>query len=454
MKTSTQTVGKSAPTAARRRWLWGSLVGVGVVLGAGWFIWVQFAPVPPMPDLTGCDPEVGEAVAAARSDVRLWPWSAERWGRLGMLLLAHDQHRDALVCLARAEEYDPTDVRWPYYQGLIFILDNPEASLPCFQRAAARSADFAPRQRLAEQLLREDRLDDAEKVFRMNLAVREVAPHAALGLGQVALKRGDWKGGIGLLNQASASPAVRRLAYGFLATAHQHLGEIEMAAQLQKQAATLPEDAAWFDPYQETIDAMRVGAFGMMSRALALLRCGQTWQAIVMMEELVRKYPDYSRAYLELGQTYITVKDYAASERHLKEGIRRKPDLVQAHTILAGLLQMQNRIDEALVHHREAIRLRPDACAAHMGIGNCLLQKGDPKGAMAAFQEALRYRPDIWQAHRELGKLLAQEGRDAEALTHLQQAAHLAPWNEQIKQLLQEVEARLRAGAKPHGPPG
>jgi Flp pilus assembly protein TadD len=86
-----------------------------------------------------------------------------------------------------------------------------------------------------------------------------------------------------------------------------------------------------------------------------------------------------------------------------------------------------------------------------MGIGNCLLQKGDTKWAMAAFQEALRYQPDIWQAHRELGKLLAQEGRDTEAVVHLQQAVHLAPTNEQAKQLLQEVQARLRSGANPSG---
>src|SRR6516162_3081205 len=100
MKSSTRTAARSAPTTARRRWLWGTLIGVVVVLGSGWLVWQQFAPVPPMPDLAGCDPEVGEAVAAARNDVQLWPWSAERWGRLGMILLAHDQHRDALTCLA------------------------------------------------------------------------------------------------------------------------------------------------------------------------------------------------------------------------------------------------------------------------------------------------------------------------------------------------------------------
>lgn len=449
MKTPAGTAAKNVVPTARRRWPWGLAISAVAVLGLGWLAWRQFAPVPPAPDLTGCDPEVGDAIEAARSRVRLWPWSAERWGQLGLLLLAHDLHRDALTCLARAEEYDASDMRWPYYQGLIFLLDNPEASLPCFQRAAARSSTYPARQRLAEQLLREERLDDAEKLFRQNLSVPEVAPHASLGLGQIALKRGDWRGGITLLNQAAASPPVRKHAYAFLAIAHQFLGEAAAAAQYQRQAASAPDDAAWVDPYQDAILSIRVGAFGMASRALALQREGKIWQAIAMMEELVHKYPNYSRAYLELGQTYMTVRDYAASERHLKEGIRRQPDFVQAHMVLGGLLQMQNRIDEALVHLREAVRLKPDSFAAHMGIGNCLRQKGDSKGAMAAFNEALRYQPDIWQAHLELGKLLSQEHRDAEAVAHLQQVVRLAPANEQAKKLLQELEPRLRNEAKP-----
>ena len=445
MKKSAGTVAHPAkPPPVRRRWLVRALLGVVVAVAAGWIVWQQLAPVPPLPDCAGCDPEVSEAVVAARRNVQLWPWSADRWGRLGMILLAHDFYHEALICFERAQEYDAAEMRWPYYRGLIYLFENPEASLPCFQRAAALSEAFAPRQRLAEELLREERLDDAEKALRRNSSVPEVAPYAIMGLGQVALKRGDLNGAITLLTQAAASPLVRKHAYNSLAMASQLAGDSAAAAQFQQKAADLPDDPGWVDPYQNETLYLRVGPFGMSSRAIALQTEGKMWQAIALMEELVRKYPDYTRVYLELGKSYMTVHDLAASERHLKEGIRRQPDFVQAHMVLGGVLQMQDRLDEALVHLREAVRLKPDSFAAYMGIGNCLVKKGDSKGAMAAFTAALRYQPDVWQGHLELGRLLAQDGRDAEALAHLQQAVRLAPANERAKKALQEVEARAK----------
>src|SRR5262245_51121550 len=126
---STSTGDAPLPRRRRRRGM-ALLAAAAVTLGLGWLGWQYFAPAPPLPDLTNCDPEVTNAIEAARANVRLWPWSAERWGQLGILLLAHDMNAEALTCLAHAEEYDPADMRWPYYQGLIFLMDNPEAALP------------------------------------------------------------------------------------------------------------------------------------------------------------------------------------------------------------------------------------------------------------------------------------------------------------------------------------
>src|SRR6516164_6558724 len=104
-----------SPNRGRRRSRYSFLISLFSVLCAlvalGWLTWQRLAPVLPMPETTGFDPEVAAAHVSARDAVRSWPWSGERWGRFGLVLYAHNLNDEAQECFRQAEHWAPRDAR-------------------------------------------------------------------------------------------------------------------------------------------------------------------------------------------------------------------------------------------------------------------------------------------------------------------------------------------------------
>ena len=89
------------------------------IVAIAFFAWlIQPTPVPiPDPNLSQSYPEVAEVIRESRAVLVAHPDSAESWGDFGLVLAAHEFTNDALLCLARAEDYAPDDPRWPYFRG-------------------------------------------------------------------------------------------------------------------------------------------------------------------------------------------------------------------------------------------------------------------------------------------------------------------------------------------------
>src|SRR5213079_2958398 len=115
--------------------------------------------------------------------------------RLGMVLRAHDFDAEANRCFEEAERLDPREPRWPYLRGQTLVLTDPEAGILCLRRAVQCCGDSptAPRLRLAEALLEQGRLDEAQS--HLEQAARR-DPRARLAWGRLALLREDWRGAL------------------------------------------------------------------------------------------------------------------------------------------------------------------------------------------------------------------------------------------------------------------
>ena len=117
------------------------LASAAVLAGGGyWFLWRTPDLPPPELDLTGAEPAVAQAIGKARAEVLKAPRSAAAWGRLGMLLRAHDYGAEANVCFARAEQLDAKDPRWPYLHGHTLLSGHPREALPLLEVALERAA--------------------------------------------------------------------------------------------------------------------------------------------------------------------------------------------------------------------------------------------------------------------------------------------------------------------------
>ncbi len=436
----------AAPRPGRRRLITALVIVLALSPGAAHWAWRSWtAPQPPVLRLGEVDPPVARAAEEALREVAAAPRSAAAWGRLGMVLCAHDFYDEAHACFAQAERLDRHDVRWPYLQGVSFGNPDPDKVVPPLERAVKLAGGAAvPRLRLGEVLLEQGRYDEAERLFREALggaALDDARAH--LGLGRAFHGRGDGDSALThLLRSAELAPNVRA-THALLAEIYHRRGDAAAAEEARERAAALPPDAAWPDPYLAEVVSFETGPVALVRRANSLHRHGDTPRALALLRQITQAFPDSADAHFTLGRVLTDRKEGAAAESSLREAARLKPDAVEAHLYLGVALEQQGKLDEAAASYRKAAEAQPRYARAHFELGQCLYKLGDRPRAAEAFREAVRHKRDYARAHLSLGLLLAETGQQTEALKHLQQAVDLNPHDENARLALDRVR---RAG--------
>ncbi len=319
-------------------------------------------------------------------------------------------------------------LRWPYFRGVALQLDGADAEAVSPLRRAAllcpRTPD-APLLRLAEALLKQNQLDEAERHFRELVAQNANSPRAHLGLARLALTRGDLEAARDSLRLCLKNSASRKAAHQLLAEVEQRQDDPEAARRALRQAASFPPDAPWPDPFQDEIEELKVDRPTRIRHVQELSRRGKDEEADLLLNRLERDHPG-TYPLLE-GRRRLEARDFKAAEQAFREAVRLAPDFAQAHFWLGVALREQKDVKNAAASFRAAVRLQPRHAAAYERLGLCLEDLGDRSGAIAALRAAADYLPQKAEVHRRLGILLAGEGLHAEALTHLRRALSLNP---------------------------
>ena len=437
----------SGPTPYKRlgrRWLWlVLLLGLAAIVGSAGWLWSYYRtplPTPPALDFNGADPAVVSAIEKERQHVLNNPRSATAWGRLGEILTAFHYWKEALVCFAHAERLDPREPRWPYHQGVLLLLYNPNDAIPRLRRAVELCGDnnLAPRLRLSEALLSLDQLDEAEQEFHFLLKQDPTIGRVQLGLGRIALQRQEWQQAQSHLEAAAKDGSSARATAIALAELHQRRGEDTTAAKWRNRAETLPPDAPWPDSFVEEIQRLPIGKRTRLDQANQLFEQGHVAEAITQLNELVQDYPDFAKAWFSLGRALYSSGAYLQVERAMNEVVRWAPEYAEAYNYLGIARLRQGKLEDAAEAFHKAIDLKPDFALAYVNLGRCLLEQKDNKGALAAFRSAVSRKPNSTAARMELAELLLQTHQDAEALEQIRQTLQLNPADARAKKLLEK----------------
>jgi tetratricopeptide (TPR) repeat protein len=401
----------------------------------------------PSLDLTGADPAVATAIEAARAAVRQSPRSAAAWGHLGMILGAHTFPTEANRCFAYAEQLDPREPRWPYYQGTELCLNDSEVAIAKLQRAVelVDGSFEAARLRLGELLLRQGRLDEAEAQFRRVLDQHAKNARAHLNLARLARERDDLQVSLEHLNHAMADVHTQKASHVLAAEVHRRLGEETVASQERQRAAKLPRDLDWPDRFVEEVMRLRTGKQVRLAAAAGLISQGKSREAAALLRRMVQDYPDSDWAWLLLGRALLGENDLASAEAPLRTAVKLAPDSMEAHFYLGVALLLEGNPRDAAACFRRATEIKPDFAEGHHNLAHCLLRQGDQAGAIAAFRVALNCKPNYPEAHLDLGELLVQQGQTALALQHLKAAAQLNPANPRTQKLLEQLQKQSPA---------
>ena len=158
--------------------------------------------------------------------------------------------------------------------------------------------------------------------------------------------------------------------------------------------------------FRHTLEVTENNYVAHDSLGMALVKKGQTQEAISQLQEAIRLKPDYAKAYDNLGTTLGSKGQIDEAINQFQEAIRLKPDFASAHFNLGIVLFKKSQTDEAITQFREAIRLKPDDAYARNSLGAALGKKGQIDEAIGQLQEAIRLKPDYAEARQNLAYAL------------------------------------------------
>jgi tetratricopeptide (TPR) repeat protein len=426
---------------------------------AGYLIYIPLRarygpPVPPEVNLADMEPAVAQAVRTAREQVLRHPRSADRWGVLGEVFIANEMDTEALVCFAQAERLDPSNPRWPYFQGGLHQNWSQLAVALSFYERAAQLADAedeansTPRLMYAETLAALDRPADAERQYQLVLERQPQNPRAHFGLGLLAVHRGQWKDAEGHLLRAVDAPQARKRTAIQLASVCLQRGDHEGAEKYQRQAAEIIREPDWPDPFISEYLQYAEKKKNRYRRAEELEMAGRFAEAIDVVRPLAERFPDDYLVHLTLGKLLAQANDLEAAETHLRKAVELGPDKVQSHYYLGLLLFRRGEamqvpaggdaeaahryFEEAAEQSQQALAGKPDYGFAHLCRGLSFKYLGRRDDALASLSKAVQCNPEFGELHMHLGMLLADVGRIDEARSHLQRALNLRGVNEEV----------------------
>jgi tetratricopeptide (TPR) repeat protein len=424
------------------------------MLGAGALVWWWFRPLPLDPPLPPGiqDAEVREAIEHARQEVLNQPRSASAWGLLGRTLHVHLFDREADRCYAEAARLAPANARWPYGRAVLALKRDPEQALTLLRQAVAvqdswPEGRFAMRMQLGEALLERRQLDEAAPLFRDELLTEPDSPRANFGLGLVLIARGNGRSAEACLNAARASPLARKRATAQLAAlagAREDGGTA--AAALAKEAAALPDDPPWPDPFREENLKYQVGhrRWERAAAQLAQLESAHQYEeALGVYLEWIKKQPTTSQPYVGAGLNLARMHRYDEALPLLRKSVELDRDSANAHYTLGLVLfgQAETALQQGTrsTQIKDWLELKPDYARAYLHWGMALRFLGKADQAVEPLRKGVDCRPEEFDLQLQLGEVLLLLGQYQEAETYLEQARRLDPNNPRIAQDLEQL---------------
>jgi tetratricopeptide (TPR) repeat protein len=202
----------------------------------------------------------------------------------------------------------------------------------------------------------------------------------------------------------------------------------------------------------------RTGAETQFEDGLALFNQGRYAEAIPHFEKATSIDPNYGKAYLYLGRSYLNLRKWAQAIPPLRTAYRLIPDETRSEIfnilldaiLNAGLSEFkQGNYVDSITFLREALRLDPSSAqakkelvAALIGRGGQLLSEGKTAEAISTYTEAVDLSPNDSGAYLGLARSFFKNGDIVKAIQAAEKAMRMNPGNSDAELLFRELMGR------------
>ncbi|HTL51447.1 MAG TPA: tetratricopeptide repeat protein [Planctomycetota bacterium] len=223
----------------------------------------------------------------------------------------------------------------------------------------------------------------------------------------------------------AAERDIRRIAAQCAAALHRSDEAILQLERLNLEASLVPADWLLLGTlYSDKLDDVRAadcfeaaypaggdGAARAKLTADEWLRLGQAQEragdrtkAAQYYGQVVATAPVFATAALGLARIAQADRHFDAAIAHAHAALKARPDLGDAHLLLAGLYERQNKPEEAAAAYQFAAATPACAAAAYLGLGRIEYLRDHYAAALRYYQQAAPLKPD----DRALEKIIVQ----------------------------------------------
>lgn len=291
---------------------------------------------------------------------------------------------------------------------------------------------------LGHVLLKLNRIDEADAVFRQALILNKTLASAAYGRGEVAAKRKQFlvakrffeqviqqspnepifhKSLADVLDQLKDTGEAKRarsrykqtLAEVYRRQAHEYIEKQQGEPALALLTKALEVDAAY-------IPALKDYAYVKMQMK-ELVAAKQTYLRVLELE------PTSRQALLHLGRIAAQFGNKGEAESHYIKLIQHEPDFMETYSQLAKLRETSNNLDGAENALTMGIQHQPTWAPGYWWRGQIYQKLGNSTKAEADFRRAIQLAPDVPFPKDALAALLANENRSLDEAQTLAESA-------------------------------
>lgn len=150
----------------------------------------------------------------------------------------------------------------------------------------------------------------------------------------------------------------------------------------------------------------------MFLTAVEAEETGDKQTAVGLYETLVKSYPDYAPAQINLGTIYFHMRQFIRAEQLYRRATEIDPSYVLAFFDLGNVLDEMGRLGESIEAYQRAVELAPQYADAHYNLALAHERLGERRPALKHWQAYARLdRNGPWADHArgQIHKLLSHE---------------------------------------------
>lgn len=263
----------------------------------------------------------------------------------------------------------------------------------------------------AEQLLKDDRLAEAQGIFEEVLATQPENIRAILGLGVIALKRNELNQAIDLFGVATSADPKNAPAFANLSLAYQAKEDFEAAEDCIRHALHLSPNEVSF----------------LVTLGFLLIKNNQMDEAKQQFSLAMKLNPQNIDARFGMGCLLMEQGHMDQAKALFQSCLKDKPEALSPRNALAALHMAQSNFLEAEKEFREVLKVNPTDEHGVMNLAHVLIQTQKAAQAEPFLKRILRLQPKNPNILHMMGQALLSQGKASDAIIHLSEALKLAP---------------------------